>query len=140
MKALRKAIWQLIKAQTGAPLAAIKARMWWGSAPAKTAYPYLVLRMPPVPKGERDNTKEIVQVLVCRFSCFTTDQDAADELVTAIGGLFDRKDMTLDAGRLLNAELGGHETTEDPDRENDGNPVWQGLVDVEFTVQRTAGQ
>lgn len=111
--------------------------MHWGLAPSGTKPEYLVMR--PSPGGSYDTdtgTQQIgTQGIIFQFFAFGLTRTSS--LVKSLQELFFGISANIDPDlRIIDANLGSEDVFLDPDREDDASEVWQGLVSIDFTVQR----
>ena len=95
-----------------------------------------------LPEGEPDYDTEGVQTepLGIRFSIFGTSEMELRALVGKLEAAFVLQSLDLTAGAMLQCTKAGADVSEDPDRAEDGEEVWQAILDLEFLVERTPGQ
>ncbi|HPM84093.1 MAG TPA: DUF3168 domain-containing protein [Candidatus Anammoximicrobium sp.] len=138
MKSLLKAVYSRLTGSSVAQLA--PGGIHWGLAPANASMPYIVLRAVPAIAPEVDTGVEAVEQRGVRVSAFATGMATAASLLEAVEQLFVGQPLSLDTGRCMAAEKSADDLQLDPDRAEDGEEVWQGILDLAFMVQRQPGQ
>jgi hypothetical protein len=135
LKALLKAVYDAL---LRAPLfATIAGGIHWGLAPAEdTVFPFVILRPLATTPPDINTGDAAIEHRVVRVSIFST---SLDEVTTLLEGAEDELinvDLNLEAGYWMSGEKRADDIQLDPDRANDGSEVWQGILDIEFLVQR----
>lgn len=139
MTALLKAIYERMTA-CPAVLALATGGVHWGMAPAGASMPYLVLKAVPSIAPQVNTGSDGIEQRAVRFQAYAASMAVAGGIIETIEGELVNAEIVLDSGRVLAAEKSADDLQLDPDRDEDGSEVWQGLLDIEFTVQRQPGQ
>jgi len=140
MTSLLKAVYQRLTTSPGV-LALATGGVHWGMAPADAAMPYLVLKAAPSIAPQVNTGSDGIEQRTVRFQAYAVSMAVAGRLIEILEAEFvDNGNLpVLDSGRVMEAEKSADDLQLDPDRDEDGSEVWQGLLDIEFTVQREPG-
>jgi len=138
MKSLQKAIYNTILA-TPALVSALPNGVHWGFAPdlADESKAYLVIIPQPTGETEEDNSVAVLERKSFQFSVFSTSMEESDDTKDAIVDLFERSKPALESGNVLRVRKTGEHLMLDPDKTSEGEEIWQGLVFLEFQIQRS---
>ncbi len=134
MKALLQGIWNHLQRP-----GTFAGHAHQGLAPAKPAMPYVVLEPGMSMSPDYRTDRQYMQTRTVRFSVYGTSMVTVAEWIDELESVFTSPALPpiLTSGVLLNVMKGGDDISIDPDRAEDGQEVWHGLIDLDFRIQRS---
>lgn len=133
MRDLLKSVWERLQRS-----ATFAGRSYLGLAPANAAMPYVVMEPGMSIAPDYNTGEQYMQTRTIRFSVYSTSALEAAEYVDALEATMRAATMAIDDGHVLHVMKGGDDLDLDPDRAENGQEVWHGVIDLDFRIQRSA--
>jgi hypothetical protein len=138
MKALLEAVKDRLAA-TGALSELASGGVFAGRAGDGAALPYLVWAAVSSGRVERNTGGTTIERRTVRFDLYTLSASDAAEVVEVIEGAFFASALTLDEGDVIVVRKARDGLALQPTATGEGEEVWRGRVEMEFVVERPAG-
>jgi hypothetical protein len=81
-------------------------------------------------------SRQQTEVLPVRFAAFSRSAEAAIDAAERVEAIFRTAVPVLDVGTCLQATKSTSGLELDPDPDDEGNDIWQGIVEMDFLIQR----
>ena len=107
-----------------------------GRAPDTAAMPYLVLSRLGSFRPDYYTSDHQVETVTMRFQTWSWSAETAISTTERIEKLFRTTWPSLDDGTVIFVAKESDGLELDPDPDDSGNDVWQGIIDMTFLVQR----
>jgi len=107
-----------------------------GRAPDTAAMPYLIISRLGAFRPTYFTHAQQIEYVPLRFQAWSLSAETVISVVERIERLFRTTLPSLDDGTVMQALKDSDGLEIDPDPSDDGNDVWQGVLDMEFTIQR----
>ena len=134
MIALKKAVYDKI-------VGGMDESVHWGTAPAGTAFPYIVLNTYSIVAPEQFiGVADMIAPVTIRVTVWAATMEAVDGLIQELEVLFIGQALVTDTGNVMDVAPGGLDSLLDPDRDPAAGEVWQGVFDLNITYQRQPGE
>ena len=135
MKALYKAV--MVVLENGVKLA---GGIHWGRAKETSPLPYIVVTGLPSLSLVVSTSEQGIENRGVRFSVFAKTAQTCYEILASIEKLFVGRVLVLTSGKCMDCVKGSDDCSIDPDKTEEGEDVWHGVLDIDFTVQRGPGE
>lgn len=110
-------------------------RIYHGSATGSPDQPYLTVRYQASGNVQQNTGPEQIEQPGLRFQAFAPSDMQAARVIRRVEALMAAA-FPMPDGRIMIARKRADDLFEEPDRNTDGQVVWQGVLDVEYTIHR----
>ena len=114
-------------------------RVWWDLAFGDPALPFAVLRAMPSIPPEYDSGNHGLEERTIRVGVYAAPREAARELLRTVEAAFVMQALEMTRGSVAHCLKGSDDCFLDPDRDEDAELVWHGVIDLMFLVLRAPG-
>lgn len=124
--------------QKAVEASAAGGKVWLYRAASTEPLPFTVMQ--PLPSGEPEQTTAThvqTEMRPIRFILYTTDPEDAADFPGKIETYFENNRPTFDSGRCLAVQKTSEGLELDPSSSEEGEEVWQGIVQMQFHIERT---
>ena len=134
MKDLLQGVWEHIQR-----FDTFAGSAYLGFAQADAEMPYVVMQPGMSMSPDYRTDREYMQTRTIRFSVFGVSSIGVAEWIDKLESAFTSTAMPvlIARGSVLNVMKGGDDLDLDPDRLDDGQEVWHGIIDLDFRIQRS---
>lgn len=132
-------IQQLLEFWRQDQLSALTVPAFHGRPEQEPAMPYLVLNLATEGMPNYRTDRSYVQDIGVEFICYDNSDVVVQNILDVIedGLTRDTTHLLLPNGESIACNKTGGSLAEDPDRDDDGQTVWQGILVLEFLVRRS---
>lgn len=115
-------------------------RGWRDQAPGKTPLPYVTFDSPSAGEPDGDTGTAIAENVVVRLHAWANEDAQVDRMLDALEAEFLGNGIAASGGAVLEVNRGSREDAYlDPDRDEQGEEVWHGVIDFTILTDREPG-
>ncbi len=136
-KILRRKLVELLTTGKTAPLVA--SRVYKGTAPEGSTMPYIVIGPQSGAEGSHDTSRNYTGAIGIIIQVWATAEDTVADILDAVEyDVSTAESVTLAIGkRWLSAYVSSTDMFQEPNRDDDGEILWQGAMNLTIEVENT---
>ena len=112
--------------------------VYFGDAEESSTYPYIVYMVQasgPAEYSTCNRAASAIRTTSVQISVWATSSVTASDMIESIIVEIEERGLTMSAGNYIDSKAIDWTVFVDPDREQSGERVWQGVAIIEFTYQ-----
>jgi len=119
------------------------AAVYFGDAEENAVYPYMVYTIQasgPAEYSTCNRAASAIRTTSVQISVWAESSVTASDMIEAIIVEIEERGLTMSTGNYINSSAIDWAVFVDPDREQQGQRVWQGVTIIEFTWQSSQAE